>query len=74
MLNEKYQFQSEDEALARALAASMNPSTPATGNVPRSLSQEEEDRQLALALQQSEQEQQRPRNSSGNSTRNCNVS
>nr|CAG4638633.1 EOG090X0APF [Cyclestheria hislopi] len=60
---------SEDEALARALQASLQsePSNPRD-------QQEEADRMLALSLQQSERESQVAAATSTNSNNNCNIS
>lgn len=59
---------SEDEALARALQASL---TENTGNPSGSMSQEEQDRMLAMALAQSEREA-RATTSTGSGTTNSN--
>ena len=71
---------SEDEALARALQASMTETAQAeSGSTNGALSQEEQDRMLAMALAQSEREARRggtTTNSSNNSSndKTCQIS
>ena len=71
---------SEDEALARALQASMSETVQAeSGSTNGALSQEEQDRMLAMALAQSEREARRggtTTNSSNNSSndKTCQIS
>ena len=68
---------SEDEALARALQASMSEVTTQATSAQAPTTQEEQDRMLAMALAQSEQEarrqQQGATNASGNSDK-CSIS
>ena len=68
---------SEDEALARALQASMSEVTTQAASAQAPTTQEEQDRMLAMALAQSEQEarrqQQGATNASGNSDK-CSIS
>ena len=68
---------SEDEALRRALEASMQDQGPASGSA-SGLSQEEQDRMLAEAIERSEREvqqrqQQAPTSTTGDS-KNCQIS
>ena len=68
---------SEDEALAQALAASMNESaTQASTSAQAPTTQEEQDRMLAMALAQSEQEARRQQGTtaSGNNDKSCQIS
>merc|ERR1712113_330332 len=61
---------SEDEALARALQASLTSSDAATAS---SLTQEGQDRMLALSLAQGE-EQQAPRTTESTANKSCQIS
>ena len=66
----------EDEALARALQASLSEGqTSQASNVQAPTTQEEQDRMLAMALAQSEQEARRSgTTASGNSDKSCQIS
>ena len=64
---------SEDEALRRALEASMRDQGPASASA-SGLSQEEQDRMLAEAIARSEREAAQPQAASGSESKNCQIS
>lgn len=65
---------SEDEALARALSASLAENATTASASSNRLSQEEQDRMLALALAQSEGQQPSQSTSSSGANKSCQIS